>query len=102
MGHWERFRGLLGPLGEVSIAFMEVFPLAESCSSPLANELCPSRRLAAKCVLVFKFGEAFVVPRGGECAIFFRSIRLDSGDVSGVWFGRYGGERLHRSSAHYL
>ena len=49
---------------------MQVFPLAESFASPFTR-LSPSRRLAAKCVLVLKIGQESLVSRGGKCAIFF-------------------------------
>ena len=63
-------------------------------------DTCLTMQLAVECVFFIVNGRGSVISRGGECEIFFRSAKFDSGDVSGVGFSRYGGESFHHSSAH--
>ena len=63
-------------------------------------DTCLTMQLAVECVFFIVNGRGSVISRGGECEIFFRSAKFDSGGVSGVGFSRYGGESFHHSSAH--
>ena len=79
LGLWETFGGRIGSLAALAaLAPLGVSHQRNHFRVP-SQIVSPSRRLPAKCVLVLKIGEEFLISRGGECAIFF------SLDQIGLW-----------------